>query len=304
MPKVNAIGIDLGGTNLRVALVSRRGEVLRKIKEPSKGDVMAALKLAVESLAEEETRGVGIGVAGLIDREEMRVISSPNLPRLNGKSFRELGLRLPLAIENDANAAAMGEKWLGAGRGFRSFVLLTLGTGIGCGIVHNGKLLGIAAEAGHMSISAGGEKCLCGNYGCLEQYAGARAITDAATRALEKGAGSMLSECCEGNIYRITSEDVFRTALEGDALSRDILKEAGKYLGVGISNLVNIFSPEAVILSGGLIGAWDIYVKEAMNEASRRSFRGLVKGVEIIPSSLGGDDAGIIGAAGLVLHGN
>jgi glucokinase len=246
---------------------------------------------------------VGIGVAGLIDRVGLRVLNSPNIPQLDGKSFAEMGLSMPVAMENDANAAAMGEGWLGAGRDFKSFVLLTLGTGIGCGVVHDGRLLGIASEAGHMSISASGAKCSCGNLGCLEQYAAARGITEFAVKALEKGAESMLKEASQGNFYKITAEDVFRTALEGDGLSREALKEAGKYLGVGIANLINIFSPEAVVLSGGLTGAWDIYVKEAINEATKRALKGLMKDVKILPSSLGSEDAGVVGAAGLILHG-
>jgi glucokinase len=303
MSGINAIGIDLGGTNLRAALISSEGRVLKKIKEPTGGDIMAGLREAVGGLAEEKTVGVGIGVAGLIDRANLRVINSPNLPALSGRSFNELSLKLPVKIENDANAAALGEKWLGAGKDLESFVLLTLGTGIGCGILHKGKLLEVAAEAGHMSILASGQKCPCGNFGCLEQYAGGRAITEAATKALEKGAESLLRECCKGNFYKATPEDVFRTALDGDNLAREMLKEAGRYLGVGIANLINILSPEAVILSGGLTGAWDIYVKEAIQETTRRSFKGLLSEVEIIPSSLGGDDAGISGAAGLFFHG-
>jgi glucokinase len=303
MPKTNAIGVDLGGTNLRVALVSKEGEVVRKIKGPSRGDIFSGIRQAVERLADRDTAGVGIGAAGLINSEEKMVVSSPNLPDLDGKSFNDLGLDLPVVVENDANAAAMGEKWLGTGKEFSSFVLLTLGTGIGCGVFHKGKLLDMAAEAGHMSVSAEGQMCVCGNYGCLEQYASARAIAEAATKALEGGTESMLRECYKGNFYKLTAEDVFDTAFEGDGLSMEILREAGRHLGYGMANLINLFSPEAVILSGGLTGAWDIYVAEAINEATRRSLKGLINGVRILPSSLGGDDAGIIGAAGLVLHG-
>jgi glucokinase len=301
MGKKYAIGVDLGGTNLRVALVSREGRIVEKIKESTSGDIMGSLKEAVLKLGS-EAAGVGIGVAGLIDRESQAVISSPNIPSLNGKSFRDLGFELPLVVENDANAAALGEKWLGAGKQYGSFVLLTLGTGIGGGLVHNGELLGVAAEVGHMSINAGGEKCPCGNYGCLENYASARAIKDAAIKALEQGAVSVLRDCCKGNIYKMTPEEIYEAAFDGDGLAREVLKEAGRYLGAGIANLINIMSPEAVILTGGLTGAWDIYIKEAIREASRRAFKGLFESVSIVPSSLGGDDAGVLGAAALVLN--
>jgi glucokinase len=304
MSKRYAIGVDLGGTNLRVAIVSEDGEVVRKEKHPSAGDPMATLKERVADLTRDRAvAGMGIGVAGLIDRDEERVLASPNVPSLEGRSFGDLGFEFPVVVENDANAAALGERWMGEGRRFKNFILMTLGTGIGGGIVRDGRLLPVAAEVGHVSIVLDGEACPCGNHGCLERYASARAITDAAVRALEQGKESRLRQCCHGNIYRITSEDVWAAALEGDALSRGILRDAGRALGAGIAGAVNLLSPEAVILSGGLIGAWDIYVKEAIMEFGRRAFRPLARRVDILPSALGGDDAGVVGAAGLVLHG-
>jgi glucokinase len=303
MPKRYAIGVDLGGTNLRVALVSGEGEVVKRLKEPSTGDVAAALKRAVSSLSGDGAEGVGLGVAGLIDREAMTVVDSPNLPALSGVDFDGLGLGLPVAVENDANAAALGELWMGAGRKYEDFVLMTLGTGIGGGIVQGGKLLPVAAEVGHMSIAGDGEKCPCGNFGCLENYASARAMVGAAREALEAGVSSMLRECCEGSIYRISPEDIHLAAMDGDGLAREILKDAGRRLGVGIANMINLMSPRAVILTGGLTNAWDIYVAEAVKEAGRRDFSGLFEKVKILKSTLGAEDAGVLGAAWLVLYG-
>lgn len=297
-----AIGVDLGGTSLRAALVSKEGEIIQKTRVPSSGDVMASLKKAVEGLLREGVAGVGIGAAGVIDAETMTVVKSPNLPALNGKSFKSLGLDIPLVVANDANAAALGEKWLGAGREFDSFVLMTLGTGIGGGIFHDGKLMDVAAEIGHMTVEAGGLSCPCGNVGCLERYASARAISDAATEGLEECTESLLRECCGGNIYRITPEHVYSAAREGDNFAREVLKEAGRYLGVGIANIVNILSPQAVILTGGLTGAWDIFVEEAKKEAARRAFKSLFRKLQVLPSPLGGDDSGVLGAAALILH--
>ncbi len=302
MSKHYAIGIDLGGTNLRAALVSREGNIIKKIKEPSPGDVLESLYRVVESVYTDEVAGIGIGVAGLVDRKGGAVISSPNLPAVEGVSFVEAmhaRFSVPIFIENDANVAALGEKWMGAGKEFDNFILLTLGTGIGGGIVYEGNLVNVSAEVGHTSINADGEKCPCGNTGCLESYASARAMISRAVSALEKGAESMLKECCKGNFYKLTPEDIYKSALEGDSLAREILREAGRYLGVGIANIINIMSPEAVILAGGLLGAWNIYVQEAMREASRRAFKELFDVVKIIPSSLG-DEAGVVGAAGLV----
>lgn len=298
-----AIGVDIGGTNLRAALVSEKGEIVKRLKEPSGADVPATLKAAVEALMDRNVVGVGLGVAGLVDREGLRVVTSPNLQALSGHSFRDLDPGVPVVMENDASAAAFGEKWLGAGRDIDNFVLLTLGTGIGGGVVHNGRLLRISSEIGHMSIVSEGVRCPCGNNGCLEDYASARAIIGDAVAALQQGKQSMLKDCCQGNMYKITPEEVYRTAFEGDPLSREILKKAGRYLGVGISNVINIFSPEAVVLTGGLIGAWDIYVAEAVSEAGRRAFKGLFENVRILKSALGPEDGGVLGAAGLVLHG-
>ena len=294
--KKYAIGIDLGGTNLRAALVSEDGEIARKIKKPSSEPVLDAVLSAIDEIKQTEIVGIGLGVAGLIDRRRGRVFISPNLHAIEGIDLvREIRNRfnVQVLIENDANVAALGEKTAGAGKGFDNFVLLTLGTGIGGGIIHKGKLLDVSAEIGHMSINADAEKCPCGNIGCLETYASARAMIAKAILMLEKENESLLKECCKGSIYKITPEDIYKAALEGDALSREILKDAGRFLGVGIANIINIMSPEAIILTGGLVGAWNIYVQEAIKEASRRAFKELFDAVKIIPSSLG-DDAGIV----------
>ncbi|HMK50641.1 MAG TPA: ROK family protein [Thermodesulfovibrionales bacterium] len=304
MDKRHAIGIDLGGTNLRCAVISRDGEIIRKVSEPTSDSIEAEIFRLIDRVLADDVAGVGLGVAGLIDRRQGRVLVSPNLPGIEHIDFVS-GIRqrfnLPVFVENDANAAALGELISGAGKGLSNFVLFTLGTGIGGGIICNGDILGVSAEIGHMSIDAEGEKCPCGNYGCLESYASARAILSKTIYLLEGGRESILERYCQGNFYKLTAEDIFRAALDGDMLSRDILKTAGRYLGIGIANMINIMSPEAVILTGGLTGAWDIYVTEAIREASKRAFKDLFDRTSIIPSTLMGD-AGIIGSAGLVFR--
>jgi glucokinase len=177
--------------------------------------------------------------------------------------------------------------------------MFTLGTGIGAGIVYSDKLLPVAAEIGHMSIKADGHQCPCGNVGCLELYASATAIIGNTIAELEKGGTSILKEFNNGNFYKIKAKDIYNAALEGDPLARNILREAGKGLGIGIANVVNILSPDAIILTGGLIGAWNIYIDSAIKEASKRALKELYGNVQIIASALG-DDAGLIGAAQLV----
>lgn len=293
------IGIDLGGTNLRIALISEEGKVIKKIKVPSVERVVESLLDSIAKIINNDVKGIGIGVAGLIDHEKGIVLKSPNLPAIEGVNLAdtlEERFKVPVFIENDANVAALGEKWLGAGKELKNFVQLTLGTGIGGGVIYNGRLLNISAEIGHMVIVASGTPCSCGNNGCLETYASAKAILSKAIYSLERGTDSILRNLYEGNFYRLTSEDIYKSALEGDGLSRDVLREAGKYLGIGITNIINIFSPQAIVLSGGLIGAWNIYVQEAIKEASKRSFKILFEKTRIIPSILK-DDAGVIGAA-------
>ncbi|MBI4823249.1 MAG: ROK family protein [Nitrospirae bacterium] len=301
MPKDYAIGIDIGGTNLRVASVSRDGSIIKKLKEPTTDNVKDSIKKAVASLMDDNVAGIGIGVAGIIDRKAKRIIVSPNIPSLNGQAMDDIAGGVPVVVENDANAAALGEKHLGAGKDFNNFILMTLGTGIGGGIIYGGKLLNVASEVGHMSLESAGQKCPCGNNGCLELYASARAITGFVTKAIEKGTESILKDYCSGNIYKLTPEDVYKAAFEGDTLSREALKEAGKYLGVGIANLINIMSPDAILLTGGLTGAWDIYIAEAIKEASKRAIKSLFEKVRIIPAQLG-DDTGILGASQLVFQ--
>lgn len=305
MAKKYSVGVDIGGTNIRAALVSPDGEVLSKVKAATGKDPLAVLHKLLDTVYTpnaKEVYGIGIAVAGLVDRQSGTVLRSPNLQKLDGVSLAvELRKRhrTCVAVENDANAAAYGEKLVGAGKGFRSFVVITLGTGIGGGIVIDNKLLPVAAEIGHMSISAGGQRCPCGNVGCLELYASATALINHAIGEIEKGKVSLLKDFYNGNFYKIKAEDVYKAALEGDTLARTVLKDAGKSLGIGIANMINLLSPEAIILTGGLTGAWNIYGEAAVQEASKRAFKELYGTVTILPSVLS-DDAGMIGASRLV----
>ncbi len=316
-----AVGLDIGGTNIKAVIVSESGERLSGAKYPtpsvSEGDkeslgnkLVNILKDIIkeaegQGISTADIVGIGIGIAGLIDTKNGVVIESPNIEAmvdLNLKEIYEREFSIPVIIENDANAYAYGEKWIGAGKGFDSFVIITLGTGLGGGLVYNGELFKAPFEIGHMVIEPNGRFCPCGNWGCLESYASGRAIVDRATSSLEKGIHSMLIKCCDGNFYKLTPADIYNTALDGDSLSRELFRELGQYLGIGISNLINLFNPEAIIIGGGLIGAWDLFIEELKKEVLKRAFKPLSGKTKILKSGLRKDDGGAMGSAGLAFR--
>lgn len=316
-----AIGLDIGGTNVKAVVVSENGERLFSYRYPTpvvqQGDKESLKERLVnilrdfinrvkeQDIGKTEIAGIGVGVAGLVDTKRGIVIESPNIEAMVDIGLRELYERefqIPVIIENDANSYAYGEKWIGAGKDLDTFIIITLGTGLGGGLIYKGELFTGPFEIGHMVIEPNGRFCPCGNWGCLESYASGRAIMDRATSSLEKGAQSMLMKCCDGNFYKLTPADVYNTALEGDTLSREIFRELGQYLGIGISNLINLVGPEAIIIGGGLIGAWDLFIEELKKEVSKRAFKMLLSETGILKSGLRKDDGGAMGSAGLALR--
>lgn len=298
------IAVDMGGTNIRVAVTGEDGSIKEKLKEPTGAKPLQLLTEMIKKLLWPGINSIGIAVAGVLNNSKTGLFKSPNIPSIENIDLinfikKETGIS-KVIIENDANAAAFGEAWLGRGKDFDYFVLLTLGTGIGGGIICDGKLAPLAAEIGHMTIVANGESCLCGNVGCLELYASGRAIVEKAIQGIMSGVDTGLRSCCEGSAYRISPDIVYNMAMEGDAFSREVLRDAGRYLGIGIANIINIFSPQALIITGGLTGMWNIYIQEAIKEAQKRAFKELYENTKIIPSGLG-EDAGLIGAARLAL---
>ena len=300
------IGVDLGGTNLRTALVSQNGEVAGKIKEPTRasdGHAKVVQKLIENIKAQQEialrkgTRiaAVGVGAPGVIHADTGVVVKSPNFPDWNNlplKKELEAALALPVSIENDANAAALGEQWRGAGQGITSMIFLTLGTGVGGGIVLDGRIWpgadGMAGEIGHMTIIPDGRRCGCGNTGCLEMYASSRGIV---MTYQERSSRSKV----------ITSEEIYQAARDGDAMAADVMKDMGRLLGIGIANLINIFNPEMIVIGGGVKDAWPLFIEATRGEIKKRAFEYPAARTQIVPSVLG-DDAGMIGAAALAFQ--
>ncbi|MBI4843030.1 MAG: ROK family protein [Nitrospirae bacterium] len=318
-----AIGIDIGGTNIKAVIVSEGGAVLASRKYPTPAAPKDKSKNAAENftgiikkfLKEESVApllkdeagvskivGIGIGVAGLIDSNKGVIIESPNIPAINGLNIKETfqnEFSIPVTVDNDANTCTYGERWVGAGKNFNSFIVLTLGTGLGSGYIYNGELFRGSFETGHMVIEPKGRLCTCGNLGCIESYASGRAILESTIASLEKGTKSMLTEFCGSNFYKITPELIYKTALEGDSLCREVFREFGHYLGIGIANLINLLSPDAIIIGGGLVGAWELFIEDLRQEASKLAFDPLYSRVKIVKSTLT-EECGSIGAAGLI----
>jgi glucokinase len=293
-----SIGVDLGGTNLRAAAVTRSGEVLAKItgraqlsqgRDTVMGDIISSIQKLREKCGSGGLAGIGIGVPGFILIEKGLILGSNNLPEFENFAVRdyiEQHLGAAVTLENDANAAALGEKWFGAGRKVDDLVMLTLGTGIGGGIITGGKVLhgfdGMAGELGHMTVVPNGNPCGCGNFGCLEKHASATAITGMA-RMVHLGAD-------------LTAKQVADMALAGDERARMIFECMGAALGNALATLINIFNFPLYLLSGGVIGAWELFAPSMLAEVKRRSFSYRKTDTRIERAALG-NEAGLFGAA-------
>jgi len=302
------IGIDLGGTNLRGGLVNEKGEIIRKIHKSSSSfrnsdTLLKGLECLISELSQGFIiRGIGLGVPGGISFKEQRITQSPNLPYLENFALSQSlahTLKLPVTMDNDANCAALGEKWKGKAHSADTFCLLTLGTGVGCGIVLNGRLWrgvnGTAGEAGHISINFDGPPCKCGSRGCLEVYCSGRAIERMASEALSQGVETSLS-----GMDSISAKAVEDAAFRGDELAISIMRKMGRYLGIGIANIANLLDLEMTLIGGKVAHSWDLFIEDTLEAFREGAFKAPTKGMIIDRASLG-DDAGIIGAAYLAL---
>ncbi|HEY0037611.1 MAG TPA: ROK family protein [Longimicrobium sp.] len=312
------VGVDLGGTNIVVGLVPiEGGEVLGFRTVPTESVrgakfVVDRIVSLVEAAITEVTSaqgtsraavaGVGIGSPGPLDRKTGTVINTPNLGWRNFP-LRDLvanQVKLPCALDNDANCATYGEWWLGAGRGVSSLVGLTLGTGIGGGIVLDGQIYhgcsDVAGEIGHMTIDSNGRKCKCGNYGCLEQYASGPAIALRAAEGIEAGAETSLVDMVDGKLEDITAATVYEATVQGDPYAAEVMKDTARFLGAGVASIINILNPEMVVIAGGVTRAGDTLFEPLRAEVRRRAFRSAQECCKIVPAELPGT-AGVVGAA-------
>ena len=307
-------GVDIGGTNLRVGLVPFEGgtpAVVRRERTPSgKGAahvvarVADMLRSAMEEVGRGAVAGIGVGCPGPLDRGAGVVLETPNL------GWRNVPLRdmvaeataLPVTLDNDANCAAYGEWWRGAGRGAERLVGLTLGTGIGGGIVLGGEIYhgasDAAGEVGHMSVDFEGRLCACGSRGCVEAYASGPGIAARAVEGLAEGVDSRLAAVARNGSGRVTARLVCEAAAAGDSYARRILTETARILAVAVANLINLFNPDVIVVAGGVTAAGDHLFGPLRDEVRNRAFDSAVAACRIVPAQLP-DTAGVIGAAGV-----
>jgi glucokinase len=311
------VGVDLGGTNIVVGAMPTDGSrecgvrsqpthaelgadrVVERIGQMI--DEVIATTMAESGAARTHFIGVGIGSPGPLDRERGIVIVTPNL------GWRDFPLRdrvsarvgLPATLDNDANCATVGEWWRGAAVGAQNVVGMTIGTGIGGGLILDGKLYhgasDVAGEVGHTTIDPTGRRCKCGNYGCLEAYASGPAIAERAREALAGGEASLLRALIGEDLSRLTARTVYDAATRGDPLAVEVVRETARFLGTGVANLLNIFNPDVVVLAGGVAAAGDALFEPLRAEVRRRAFRPAVEACRIVGGTLAGS-AGVVGA--------
>jgi len=303
------VGIDLGGTNLKLGLVTADGKMVARHSSPTEADrgpshVLGRMADAVRDLCRSagvdlaDVAAVGAAAPGPLDTEAGVVIFAPNLPGWREVRLRDVlqqKLGRPVVVENDANAAGYGEFRCGAGRSVQNMIILTLGTGVGGGIILDGKMLrGVSdtgAELGHIVIHYGGRPCACGNRGCLEAYASATAVVTRTEEAIAAGDKSSLA-----GRKGFTCKDVFDAADAGDALAARIIEETAGYLAAGITSLLHVLNPEMVVLTGGMMGAGEPFLDRVRQHVRQAALERAWSVCEIRWSALGGD-AGILGAA-------
>jgi glucokinase len=282
-----SIGVDLGGTNLRIAAVSRDGQLLEKVTLGTKvalgpDHVISEMCDAIQRLSRhyKETGkflGAGIGIPGIIDLQTGMLRKSANLPGfedypVHAEIERRLGARV--VLENDANVAALGEQWLGAARGIANVAVVTLGTGIGGGIVLDEKIFhgmnGMAGEFGHVTVEPEGPPCGCGNRGCAERYASASAIARMVREAIATGEAPTLAQAASSDA-EFGAKSIYNLAIQGDEHARRIFRTFGRYLGILLAGLVNVLNLEMYVLGGGVASAWDAYAPTMFEELRVRS---------------------------------
>ncbi|HHV62067.1 MAG TPA: ROK family protein [Firmicutes bacterium] len=314
--KKYAVGIDLGGTKIAVGMVDEAGHILSQARRPTGAEegyraVIGRMADAIRAVAEDsavslsEVSSIGVGVPGTPDFSDGTVIFAPNIGWRDvplGRLLRE-EFGLPVYVDYDTNAAALGEYMVGAGKGARVLLFVTVGTGVGAGIVFAGKLFrgatGIAGEIGHMVMDKDGPPCTCGNIGCLQMFSKGPALADRAAQAIEGEEGSrstVLRELLRAQGGGLTGEMVIKAAREGDPIARKVFEEGVLYLGLGIANAVSLLNPDVVVVGGGIAKAGDLLFKSLVKTVKERAYPMAAECVDI-RLSMNSEEAAIVGAA-------
>jgi glucokinase len=313
------LGIDLGGSKILTAVVKSEGEVLSSNESTTRAtegqDIViqsivdsahSAMKQASCTIS--EISAIGIGAPGISNPEAGILFTSPNLPGWRNVLLRDIiqnKLDKKTFLINDANAAALGELYFGAAHGTHNFIYITLSTGIGGGIVIDGKIytgaIGTAGEIGHMTIDDNGPLCNCGNKGCWEALASGTALAREAKRRIKEGAKTSVLKYTEGDLEKVTAQIIHSAAEQGDKLAKDLIARTGYYVGVGVANLINIFNPELIVIGGGLSNIGDMLLKPAFKVAAERSYKEAFQAVRLVSAGLG-RNSGVLGAAAFALQ--
>ncbi len=308
------LGVDLGGSKILTAVVNRQGKIVSRDHSitPAARGPDAVIKAMLESIARAlsqasltatQLEAISIGAPGLSNPETGVVFTSPHLPGWKGVPLKqiiedEMGVKTLLI--NDANAAALGEMYFGAAKGARNFIYVTLSTGIGGGIMVDGEIyagsLGTAGEIGHMTIDTNGPRCSCGNTGCWETLASGTALARETRQRIAAGAKTSILEHTDGDIDKVDAEAVHEAAQRGDALAKELIAQISYYVGVGLTNLINIFNPEMIVVGGGLSNIGDMLLEPAYRLAGERAYQASFDSVRFARAELG-RDSGVIGAA-------
>jgi len=318
MSKRYFIGIDLGGTNIKFGIVSQKGKILQKGMLSAQADlgrdaILSNIKKAIEKsltftrAKKIKIKGIGVGSPGTVNLNSGKIEGScPNLPQMvnvNLKGWLSKNLKFPIYVDNDANVMALAESKFGAAKGYKDVLCLTLGTGIGGGIILDGKLFHgssfASAEFGHMTICYNGRKCNCGGIGCLEMYASAPAMVKDAKRLLHRNKKSGIHKLIQKDFSKLTTEVIFEAEKKGDVLASDVINQACAYLGTGIASAVNLLNPQVVVIGGGVSEGGLSFIRRIEKEVKRRAFPSATKNLKVVKAKLG-NDAGFIGAAMLV----
>jgi N-acetylglucosamine repressor len=312
------IGIDVGIETLKGVIADLNANIVTKKAVPISRPItnegfIDLMKTCIRQLLDEgnieydKYLGIGIGMHGVVDVNTGTSLFAPNLQlrHIPLKVELEKEFNMLVKVENDARAMALGESWFGNGNGADDIVCVNVGSGIGAGVIINGKLFHgehfISGEVGHMTIDIDGPKCSCGNYGCLQTFASGPAIAERAKREILLGKESLIAEMVNGDLDMIDGKIVYDAALKGDALSIEILSEAGRYLGIGLTNIIHMLNPKKIIIGGGVANA-NGYVLESVKETiQKRCLTQSAKQTEILLSKLGAD-ATAIGAVTLILQ--